>query len=64
MNEKSKRNRLNDAFKRFQRLPFLPTKGDARASAPEKPAWQPMPFGLMTQCVPPNPNSAWQALAE
>jgi len=64
MNEKSKRNRLNDAFKRFQRLPFLPTKGDARASGPEKPAWQPMPFGLMARCVPPNPNSAWQALAE
>jgi hypothetical protein len=64
MNEKSKRNRLNDAFKRFQRLPLLPTKGDARPLAAEKPAWQPMPFGLLGNCVPPNPNSAWQALAE
>jgi hypothetical protein len=64
MNEKMKRNRLNDAFKRFQRLPFLPTKGDARPSAADKPAWQPMPFSLLSKCVPPNPNSAWQALAE
>jgi hypothetical protein len=64
MNEKMKRNRLNDAFKRFQRLPFLPTKGDARATATEKPTWQPMPFSLLSNCVPSNPNSAWQALAE
>jgi hypothetical protein len=63
MNEKMKRNRLNDAFKRFQRLPSLPNKGDARAAS-EKPAWQPLPFGLLGKLVPPNPNTAWQALAE
>jgi hypothetical protein len=62
MNEKMKRTRLNDAFKRFQRLPFLPTKGDTRAPAKEKPAWQPMPFSLMGKCVPA--NSGLQSLAE
>jgi hypothetical protein len=62
MNEKSKRTRLNDAFKRFQRLPFLPNKGDTRATAAEKPVWQPMPFGLMGKCVPA--NSGLQSLAE
>jgi hypothetical protein len=62
MNEKSKRTRLNDAFKRFQRLPFLPTKGDARVPVSEKPAWQPMPFGLMGKCAPA--NSGLHSLAE
>jgi hypothetical protein len=64
MNEKLKRKTLNDAYKRFQRLPMLLPKSDTRASETEKPGWQPMPFGMMGQCIPANPNSAWQALAE
>jgi hypothetical protein len=62
MNEKPKRNRLNDAFKRFQRLPFLPTKDDMRAATTEKPAWQPLPIGLISQCTPAYPGM--QSLAE
>jgi hypothetical protein len=61
MNEKMKRKTLNEAFKRFQRLPMLLPIGDTRASAKDKPAWQPMHFGLMGAS---NPKSALQALAE
>jgi hypothetical protein len=64
MKEKLKRKTLNDAFKRFQRLPFVPSKNDIRASAVEKPAWYAMPFGPMAPCAPTNPNSTFQALAE
>ena len=63
MNEKLKRTKLNDAFKMFQRLPMLLPKGDARDSSKQKPAWQPLPFGIMGQCVRTN-NGAFQALAE
>jgi hypothetical protein len=59
MNEKLKRTRLNDAFKRFQRLPMLLPKGDMRDAKGEKPTWQPMPFGLMSK-----PTPALQGFAE
>jgi hypothetical protein len=62
MNEKPRRNRLNDAFKRFQRLPLLPTKGDTRASVAEKPTWQALPFGLIGHCSPAHPGM--QSLTE
>jgi hypothetical protein len=64
MNDKLKRKQLNDAFKRFQRLPILSPKGDMRVSGTEKPAWQPFRLGLAAQCVHASPNSALQALAE
>jgi len=63
MNEKSKRKTLNDAFKRFQRLPMLLPKSDTRDGSTEKAAWQPMNFGLMGQCVHTN-SDACRALAE
>jgi hypothetical protein len=35
-----KRTELKDAFKRFQRLPILLPKGDARQPAPGNANWQ------------------------
>jgi len=64
MNEKLRRKHLNDAFKRFQRLPLLSPKSDTRESSSEKPAWLPFHVDLAAQCVHANPNSALQALAE
>ena len=63
MNEKLRNRTLNDAFKRFQRLPMLPPKGDMDKTRTEKPAWQLMQFGIIGNCVT-NSTPTLQALAE
>lgn len=63
MNEKLKRRMLNDAFKRFQRLPMLLPKSDAQDSRTENPAWQALPFSFIAKCVS-TPDSTLQTLAE
>lgn len=54
---------LNDAFKRFQILPILLPKSDARAAEPHK-KWQRPHFDV--RCLPTfsNAHTALQSLAE
>jgi hypothetical protein len=63
MNEKFKKTRLNDAFKRFQRLPILLPKSDTRDESAEKTAWQPTSVGSMGKYFT-NPTPALQVFAE
>jgi hypothetical protein len=63
MNKNMKRTELNDAFKRFQILPILLPKSDARAAEPHK-KWQRPRFDV--RCLPtfPNVQTTLQSLAE
>jgi hypothetical protein len=62
MNMKMKRTELNDAFKRFQYLPLLLTKGDIRPPQTNKTSWQPARLDAARM---PNPaDSTLQSLAE
>jgi hypothetical protein len=62
MNEKMKRIELNDAFKRFQRLPLVLPKSDTRPPQANKTPWQAprLDAARMSDCA----DSALQSLAE
>jgi hypothetical protein len=62
MNEKMKRTELNNAFKRFQRLPFVLPKSDIRPPQANKTLWQ--PAGLAAARMSAPADSTLQSFVE
>src|SRR5258705_7955257 len=64
MNPKSKRPKLNSAFKSVQRLPWLLPKTHARRPISESPDRQPVPSQAAASFTPPPGAPGLQSLAE
>jgi len=64
MNPKSKRTKLNAAFKSFQRLPSLLPKNDARRASSKSADQPPTVAPPLASATPPPGTSGLQFLAE